>query len=595
MSRRGSRGGKGRKGSQKEAQKGQRSSNEPRCAQAQSQPNPHGVSLPPRPPPVHESPMPRLQGAKRPTNAPAKKALQQPYRSDESDISYHPPPSGPESFHRDYNLRAHIPSPIMHVPSSIMSSQLHDDPWAGRGYNEFPRDERHMISPQAPPVDNSRVPLHGLYRQRTPEYHRSHESEIAQMRPSFEGRGPPSSRMSSDVRRRQSRSMSPTAGPTRSSGNPALVVASASVANSTRIGEPYPSHIGDEQKKEAQQIKCGNCKGEGHEVKDCVSKIGPTTGCVMACPRCNSNRHLYERCPSPHAPAVGTREREEDDLYYLLTCRQNKPQIRAYTDLAALVRWTTPSLAAFPWTPAFALRYHADPQQAAAERDYNYSKHDFGPDKGGRRPDREALTRKFDPSHPAIPKIPVPTLLVVPPTPQENESHQRTTPHNRPALVDTVMNDVNTPTDVMFINSGKPTPSPSLVMHLTKKEEHRSLIASTQGTGGNGTIAAHQQLDSPFRSSAAAHTWNPTSTTVWPPNRGDSNNNGAAAPGQTPTARDDGDMRGDLGTKGPGDYSKAAPASTGYGGYSDTWEAYVAAEIERIERKKSLVKKTSEN
>lgn len=250
--------------------------------------------------------------------------------------------------------------------------------------------------------------------------------------------------------------MSPVAGSTRSSGNPALAAASvsSSAAAATRAGESNPDHIGGENKNEAQQNKCGNCKREGHEVKDCVSKIG-ATGYVMACPRCNTNKHLYERCPSPHAPAVGTRQREEDDLYYLLTCRQNKPQIRAWTDLVALVRWTTPSLAAFPWTPAFALRHHEDPIQAAAERDYDYDKHDFGPRGGGRRPDREALTRRFDPSHPAIPKIPEPTMLIVPATPQEIESHQRTVAHNSTALVDTVMSDINARAEAMGANSGK--------------------------------------------------------------------------------------------------------------------------------------------
>ena len=406
--RRGSRGG--RKVSQKEGSDGQRSTKEPRCAQDQPQSSSHRVSLPPRPPPAHDSHQDKQQGADRRT----------------------------------------------HVPSPIMQNQL-NDPWAGRGYIEYPMDESRVVNPRGPPVGNQQVHPHEFYRQRTPpDYRRHQHSEIAPMRPSFEGRGPPSSRMTSAVQRQRSRSMSPVAGSTRSSGNPALAAASvsSSAAAATRAGESNPDHIGGENKNEAQQNKCGNCKREGHEVKDCVSKIG-ATGYVMACPRCNTNKHLYERCPSPHAPAVGTRQREEDDLYYLLTCRQNKPQIRAWTDLVALVRWTTPSLAAFPWTPAFALRHHEDPIQAAAERDYDYDKHDFGPRGGGRRPDREALTRRFDPSHPAIPKIPEPTMLIVPATPQEIESHQRTVAHNSTALVDTVMSDINARAEAMGANSGK--------------------------------------------------------------------------------------------------------------------------------------------
>ncbi|KAK7996007.1 hypothetical protein PG991_015474 [Apiospora marii] len=451
---RGCRGGKGsRKGPQKEASDGQRSTKDPRRAQGQAQGQGQGqarskpqsqsdsrrVSLPPRPPPVHESHQDRLQGADHRVSVP---------------ITHYPLPSEPEPFHRDYNLRNSVQSPIL-------PSQPHD-PWVGHGYVEVPRDEHRMNNLRAPAVDNPQLRSHEFYRQRTPpEYRPYQQSEITQMRPSFEGRGPPSSRLSSDVRHRHSRSMSPVAGSTRSSGNPGPAAAHASVttATVTRVGEPCPDHVGDEQKKEPQQTRCGNCKREGHKVKDCVSKIG-ATGYIMACPRCNTNKHLYERCPSPHAPAIGTRQREEDDLYYLLTCRQNKPQIRAWTDLAALVRWTTPSLAAFPWTPAFALRYHEDPTQAAAERDYDYGKHDFGPGGGGRRPDREALMRRFDPSHPAIPKTPVPTMLVVPATPQEIESHQRTVAHDSPALVDTVMSDTNARAEAMGVNSGKPTYHP---------------------------------------------------------------------------------------------------------------------------------------
>ncbi|KAK8046999.1 hypothetical protein PG996_015063 [Apiospora saccharicola] len=368
---RGCRAGKGRKGPQKEASDGQRSTKEPRRAQAQPQSNSRRVSLPPRPLPGHELPQARLHGADHRTNAPMKQLPQRPYGSHESDTDYHLPPSEPESFHQDYNLHNPVPSPIM--PNQP------NDLWARRGYIEMPRDERLMINPQGPSVANSQVSPQDYYRQRTPEYHRYQPSDIIQTRPFFEDRGPPSSRMSSDARHRHKRSLSPAAGPARSSGHPAPAVPPAPSATFAQIGETCPDHnqVGDKQKKEAQQSKCGNCKREGHEVKDCVSKIG-ATGCVMACPRCNSNKHLYPQCPSPNAPTVGTRECEEDDLYYLLTCRQNKPQIRAFTDLAALVRWTTPSLAAFPWTPAFALRYHADPQQAAAELDYDYSKHDFG-------------------------------------------------------------------------------------------------------------------------------------------------------------------------------------------------------------------------
>ncbi|KAK8136105.1 hypothetical protein PG984_004045 [Apiospora sp. TS-2023a] len=557
---RGTRAGKGRKGPQKEAPDGQLSTKEPRRAQPQSKSNSNSrrVSLPPRPLPGHELPQARLQGADHRTNVSTQQFPQRPYGSDENDLSYHPPPSEPESFRRDHYLRNPVPSPIM-------PNRPHDAR-AGHGYVELPRDESLMTNPHVPLVAHSRVRPQDYYRQRTPEYYRSQSSEIIQGRPYFEGRGAPNSRLSSDVRHRHARSMSPVDGPARSSGHPALAVPSASVASTTQIGEPCSDHnqVGDKQRKEAQQTKCGNCKREGHEVKDCVSKIG-ATGCVMACPRCNSNKHLYAQCPSPHAPPVGTHEREEEDLYFLLTCRQNKPQIRAFTDLAALVRWTTPSLAAFPWTPAFALRYHADPQQAAAERDYDYSKHDFGLGGGGRRPDREALTRRFDPSHPVIPKIPVPTELMVPATPEEIESRQRNMPHGRPASVDTVMNDVNARAESMGFNSG-----------------------------ANGPVATQQRTVDSFGSSDTTHTHTSPSafTTVSPPIRGDNNTSSWAAPAPRSTVKDDGQMKRDLGTKGVSNSSKAAPTTTSSGGYSDTWEAYVAAEIERLERRKSLKKRS---
>ncbi|KAK8066796.1 hypothetical protein PG997_013543 [Apiospora hydei] len=360
MTRRGSRAKKG----QKEASSGQPPNQEPRRSQ-QSQWNTR-ASPRPRPAAGQESRQARApQVADRRTNFPVQQPLQRQRRADEIGDSHRPPPPEPEPFNRDYDRRARALTPIR-------SAHPHDLWSPRREYVQFPRDERDALMAQRYPADYPRGYPHGYYRQRTPEYYRYQPSELIEQRLPFDGRGPPSSRMASEPRRRRTRSLSPAARPARSIENPGGPVPRVAESRSVHA-ESQPVHA-DQQPRWA--TTCGYCKREGHEVKDCVSKIS-SAGYVLACPRCNTKNHLYHKCPL--LPAAGTREREEEDLYYLLTCRQNKPQIGSGpADLAALVRWTTPSLVAFPWTTDFTLRYHEDPQQAAAERDYDYSKFDFG-------------------------------------------------------------------------------------------------------------------------------------------------------------------------------------------------------------------------
>ncbi|KAK8046998.1 hypothetical protein PG996_015062 [Apiospora saccharicola] len=145
---------------------------------------------------------------------------------------------------------------------------------------------------------------------------------------------------------------------------------------------------------------------------------------------------------------------------------------------------------------------------------------------------------------------------MVPATPEEIENHQRIVPHNRPASIDTVLDDINARAEAMGIKS------------------------------------AQQRTDSHSSSSGAAHahTWNSASTTVSPPDRG-YNSNSWAAPAPTPTVKHGREMEGYLGTEGVGASNKAAPTTATYDGHSENWEAYVATEIERIERRKASKKK----
>ncbi|KAK8112080.1 uncharacterized protein PG998_008537 [Apiospora kogelbergensis] len=400
---------------QGEARDSQHSSQVPQSAHFASN---DGIStLPPRPSQGQDSS--QLNRGSRSTMLPSTVPAQHPLpphpgSSQEGDRSSRPLSSGPEHLQSEHDLHARAKLPMRPV-------QPPDDAWSVHGYREILGRGWH---PQHQAAEYSQARLHEAYRQRTPEPRRYQPEylpldqpyDFIQQRPSVNSRDILAYRPVRDVLGVRSRSKSPPAPEPLRSTNSA--VATTAVPTS-RVDESHSGHVGDDLRSAK---KCGNCKREGHEVKDCVSKVG-RSGYVMACPRCNSSRHLYDRCPSSNVPAPGTREREEDDLYYLVTCRQNKPQICHRVDLGALMQWTTPSLTAFPWSAAFALRYHEDPKQAAAERDYDYSKHDFG--LAGRRPDREALTRKFDPSHPVIPKIPLPTTLPAPSSvPREAEDRQ---------------------------------------------------------------------------------------------------------------------------------------------------------------------------
>ncbi|KAK8032556.1 hypothetical protein PG990_002290 [Apiospora arundinis] len=574
-----------RKRFQRDAPDGQRSSKGSRRGQAQS--NNSRVARRPRPVQGQESSRQsnRPQGNAPSSNVTAQHPLPNPLphphgpSSAESDRGYRPPLPNPEPFDGDYNLRTH-------ALSTMGQSQPFHDRWAGHeSYSNPMMSHATERFHECSSTNTSQGYPPPGYRQRTPEFSRhqpayqpSYQQPDLTQQPLREDRVFVAHRPVHHVLEGRARSMSPPIAETlRSTGN--TVPAAAALINSA--GDPGPVHSGDDPRS---ITKCGNCKREGHEVKHCVSKIG-RWGYVMACPRCNSSKHLYDRCPSPYVPAAGTREREEDDLYYLLTCRQNKPQISSNVDLAALVRWATPSLAAFPWTAAFAMHYHEDPQQAVAERDYDYSKYGFGP--AGCRSDREALTRKFDPSHPIIPKVPVPTLLAAPPVmvQREDEGLQGVRPRGDTTLIDSALNDVKSRAEAMRASSGELTARQ--MSHFTSGRPLFTDRAS-QGTDSNGSVTVNWQQQQPETSLDSTSTTPVTKLTpdsVWPSSHGLNHHKAGLS---APASCEDGEIQEDVRTDDIGASTKAAAAPARYGEYVGTWEAFVTAEIGRMERERAL-------
>ncbi|KAK8035582.1 hypothetical protein PG993_010577 [Apiospora rasikravindrae] len=117
---------------------------------------------------------------------------------------------------------------------------------------------------------------------------------------------------------------------------------------------------------------------------------------------------------------------------------------------------------------------------------------------------------------------------------------------------------------------------------------HKRAEAVRGNSGVNGAVATQQQqqTDSPFGSTGTAHTWNSTSTAVSLPNQGAINNSNAVL---SPTDREDGEIiEEEPGTKATGPSSKEA--ATGRGGQDKTWEAFVATELEKMDRRRALKK-----
>jgi hypothetical protein len=96
--------------------------------------------------------------------------------------------------------------------------------------------------------------------------------------------------------------------------------------------------------------ECGNCQDPEHRLHVCVWPVDEY-GFVMGCPRCNTTAHMYSKCPVPTGYKY-----YEDDWYYLIHARNNKPPIWTDIDLRALTRKEGSDFTEFPWTYAFSMK-----------------------------------------------------------------------------------------------------------------------------------------------------------------------------------------------------------------------------------------------
>lgn len=67
-------------------------------------------------------------------------------------------------------------------------------------------------------------------------------------------------------------------------------------------------------------ICCGNCRRQGHSVRDCIGPVNEA-GEIDGCPKCNTaGLHLYDGCPL---------RRASEDLDFVYRYRQRKPPLRS--------------------------------------------------------------------------------------------------------------------------------------------------------------------------------------------------------------------------------------------------------------------------
>ncbi|KAI1275395.1 hypothetical protein F5Y07DRAFT_409259 [Xylaria sp. FL0933] len=97
--------------------------------------------------------------------------------------------------------------------------------------------------------------------------------------------------------------------------------------NTTKSKKTKKGPAEPEELEEIDPMTCGNCGAQNHKAAFCV-KTG-NSGWMETCPKCDSARHLYDKCPQ--------RKKGEEDFIYLIFNRQRKPPVKTTMKLGKVI------------------------------------------------------------------------------------------------------------------------------------------------------------------------------------------------------------------------------------------------------------------